>query len=279
MSPYAFRRFPREPFTGTNSRKPVEGVEGSSMGFKHDHFSSVASEYADFRPHYPRDLFTWLATLPTRHALAWDAGTGNGQAAIELPSSFERVIATDPSPTQIAAATTHPRIEYRVAAAESSGLETGSADLITVAQALHWFDLDAFYREATRVMAPGGCIAVWTYGIFHCDQPDIDRELQRFYTEEAGPFWPPNRRLVETGYRTIPFPFTEMAVPSFRMEAEWGLMALLGYIGTWSAVTRLREAIGSDPIEKLSRELAPMWGDPNQRRVIGWPLSVRAGRL
>lgn len=128
-------------------------------------------------------------------------------------------------------------------------------------------------------MAPGGCIAVWTYGIFHCDQPDIDRELQRFYTEEAGPYWPPNRRLVETGYRTIPFPFTEMAVPSFRMEAEWGLMALLGYIGTWSAVTRLREAIGSDPIEKLSRELAPMWGDPNQRRVIGWPLSVRAGRL
>ncbi len=247
------------------------------MAFTHDHFSAVASQYADFRPRYPVGLFAWLASLPQRHALAWDAGTGNGQAAHELPGYFERVIASDASASQIASAPPHPRIEYRVAAAESSGIASGTVDLVTVAQALHWFELEAFFAEAARVMAPDGIIAVWTYSILHCEDRDIDRVLRQFYVEEAGPWWPANRRLVETGYRTIPFPFSERAAPSFSMIAEWNLAALLGYIGTWSAVTRLREATGSDPIEKLAAQLKPVWGNPALPRAISWPLSMRVG--
>lgn len=247
------------------------------MKFPSDHFSALASQYAEFRPCYPAGLFAWLATLPQRHLLAWDVGTGNGQAALELPRYFERVIASDPSASQIASAPPHRRIEYRIASAKSSGIESSTVDLITVAQALHWFDLEAFFDEARRVMAPGGFIAVWTYGILHCDDSDINRVLRRFYDQEAGPWWPANRRLVETGYRTIPFPFSELAAPGFSMLAEWNLAALLGYVATWSAVTRHREATDSDPIEKLAAQLKPVWGNARLPRTIRWPLSMRVG--
>ena len=209
---------------------------------------------------------------------AWDCATGSGQAAVGLASRFERVIATDASAAQIAAAARHPRVEYHVAPAEASGLESGSVDLATVAQALHWLDRSAFYAEVRRVLRPDGFVAVWTYGHPTLDEARADEALRRFYSETVGPFWPPERVLVDAGYRTLDFPFAEVAPPAFEMKTQWSLSALLGYVGTWSSTTRFRETHGTDPVVALARELAPAWGDPETRRRITWPLALRVGR-
>jgi SAM-dependent methyltransferase len=243
-----------------------------------DHFSGVASAYAEYRPLYPDSLFDWLAGLSARHELAWDCATGSGQAAVALALRFERVIATDASAGQIAAATRHPRVEYRVAPAEASGLDSASVDLVTVAQALHWFDLPAFYAEARRVLRRDGVLAGWTYGHPTIDEPRADAALKHFYSEVVGPYWPKERALVDARYRTIDFPFPEVAAPSFEMETRWTLALLLGYVATWSAVTRFRAARGEDPVGKLGEALELSWGDPEKRRRIVWPLALRVSQ-
>ena len=244
-----------------------------------DHFSAVASNYAEYRPRYPDSLFDWLAGLPAHRETAWDCATGSGQAAVALASRFERVIATDASAGQIAAATPHPRVEYRVAPAEASSLDPASVDLVTVAQALHWFDRPAFYAEARRVLRPDGVVAAWTYGHPSIDEPRADAALQRFYSETVGPYWPTERALVDAGYRTIDFPFNEVAPPFFEMETRWTLDFLVGYVATWSAVTRFRAATGEDPLPAFAEALEPAWGDPQLVRRITWPLALKVGRL
>ena len=243
-----------------------------------DHFTSVAADYASFRPTYPAALFAWLADIVPGRALAWDCAAGSGQASRGLAAHFERVIATDASAAQIAAAASHPRVEYRVAPAEASGLPDGVVDLVTVAQALHWFDLDRFYAEARRVLKPGGVLAVWTYGVLSVAGEAVDARARAFYRETVGPYWPPERRHVESGYRTLPFPFAELETPAFRMEASWSLPELLGYFRSWSATARYLAERGHDPVEALAAELASLWGSPSDRRTITWPLALRAGR-
>ncbi len=243
-----------------------------------DHFAPLATDYASFRPTYPAGLFAWLAEVSPGGALAWDCAAGSGQASLDLARRFRRVIASDASEAQIAAAPHHPNVEYRVAPAESSGLADASVDLITVAQALHWFDLERFYAEARRVLAPDGVLAAWTYGVLHVAGEEIDRAVQTFYADTVGPYWPPERSLVESGYRTLPFPFAELSPPSFIMESEWNLAQLLGYFRSWSATGRFIAARGHDPVTELERMLAPLWGDPALCRRVSWPLSVRAGR-
>ena len=243
-----------------------------------DHFSRLAPAYASCRPHYPESLFDHLAGLVRRHDLAWDCAAGSGQAAIPLARRFKRVLATDISAAMLGQAAPTPGVEYRVAPAEASGLGDASADLVTVAQALHWLDQERFYREAVRVLAPGGVLAVWTYGNQQLDDPLLDQVLRRFYHEIVGPFWPPERRHVESGYRTLSFPFPELGAPPLAMEEFWSLTQLLGYVGTWSATQRFREAEGHDPLGQLGEDLARHWGDPSLARRIRWPLSLRAGR-
>ena len=235
-----------------------------------DHFSRVATDYASYRPRYPEDLFIWLAGLPARRELAWDCAAGSGQATVGLLPHFLRIVATDASAALLASAPADSRIEYRVAPAE--------ADLITVAQAAHWFNLPAFYREADRVLAPGGALALWTYGVYHLEEPALDRLLQHFYADIVGPYWPPERRLVESGYRTMAFPFEEITPPAFAMTADWRLPELLGYLRTWSATTRCREATGRDPVEALAPEVEALWGPVDAARRVTWPLALRVGR-
>ncbi len=243
-----------------------------------DHFSNVAGRYADFRPHYPDELFRYLATLVPRDTTVWDCAAGNGQATRGLAPYFGHVIATDASAEQIAAAATVSRAEFRVALAEDSGLPDASVGLVTVAQALHWFDLPRFYAEVKRVLQPGGVLAVWAYGVNRVEGDSVDTVVHDFYGNLLGPHWPPSRQLIESGYRTLPFPFDEISTPCFRMEARWPLERLLGYFSTWSATNRYIKATGENPLPALSKKLAPLWGDVNASRLVAWPLTLRVGR-
>ena len=242
-----------------------------------DHFSARAAGYAAYRPSYPAALFEWLAELSPGREAAWDCATGSGQAALGLAPYFRRVVATDASVSQLAHAKAAAGIEYRVAPAESSGLPDRSVDLVTVAQALHWLDRPRFYAEVGRVLRPGGLLACWMYNLIEVTA-EFDRLVGRFYTEVVGPFWPGNRVLVDQGYRTVEFPSPELAPPRFEMTEEWTLDHVVGYLGTWSAVTRYLEAKGHDPVALIVPELKAVWGDPGRTRTVRWPLSLRVAR-
>jgi SAM-dependent methyltransferase len=248
-----------------------------SQPFK-DHFSGVAGRYADFRPHYPAALFDYLATIVPGTSTVWDCAAGSGQATLDLAARFEKVIATDASREQIASAKLHPKVKYRVAPAEQSGLPDGSVSLVTVAQALHWFDLERFYAEVRRVLKPGGVLAVWAYGITQVEDETVNQLAQDFYANVVGDYWPPERKLVEDSYRSISFPFAEISPPFFQMEAQWTMHQLLGYFGTWSATNRFIKAMGFNPLEPLAAGLSRVWGDVNLPRSVTWPLALRVGR-
>jgi SAM-dependent methyltransferase len=243
-----------------------------------DHFSDISAAYAAFRPRYPDALFDLLAAAAPAREAAWDCGTGSGQAALGLARHFARVFATDASDAQIAHATLHPRVTYRVAPADASGLEDRSVDLVAAAQAVHWFDRPRFWAETRRVLRPSGVVAIWTYWFFSI-APELDAIVQRFYKHTVGPFWPPERRLTEDRYRTIEFPFTEFTVPEFTIEQRLTLEDVAGYIRTWSATRAFVQQHGRDPVETLVAELAPLWGDPRTPRLARWPVAVRAGRI
>ncbi len=247
------------------------------MGFK-DHFSRLATAYSEYRPTYPPALFDYLANQCTARRRAWDCACGTGQATLALAEHFDCVIATDASPQQLAAAPQSDKVTYRVAPAEDSGIESGTVNLVTVAQALHWFDLDAFYREVRRVLVPAGLLAVWTYGALHLEDGKAEDLIQEFYHDIVGPYWPPERSIVESGYRTLPFPFGALTPPAFNMQADWDLARLLGYLGTWSATSRYVDDRHVDPVAALADRLAPGWGDPGRVRRVTWPLALRVGR-
>lgn len=248
----------------------------SRMTFR-DHFSAQSADYAAHRPGYPDALLDWVAALAPARDAAWDCGTGSGQAAVALAERFAVVHATDASAAQLAHARPHPRVRYAVAPAEASGLPGASVDLVTVAQALHWFDLDRFWAEARRVLRPGGALAAWTYGDVRTGDPALDRRLHHFTHEAMGPWWPPERALVDSGYRTIAFPFREADAPPVTLDLRWTLAELVGYLRSWSSVARHTAARAADPVAPLERELAALWGDPAEPRRIEWPMAVRAG--
>jgi SAM-dependent methyltransferase len=243
-----------------------------------DYFSDQAEEYARYRPRYPAELFAYLASTTTDRHLAWDCATGNGQVAVPLAAYFDRVVATDISSAQIEHARRHERVEYRVAPAEASGLGPATANLIVVAQALHWLDLGAFYRETERVLAPGGVLAVSSYGSASVDDPRLSALFAHFEWTTLGAYWPPRRALVGEKLRELPFPFPELAVPEFRLEARWTLAELVGYARSWSATARYVARHGRDPTPGLEASLLEAWGEPDRRRLIRWPFVVRVGR-
>ncbi len=246
-------------------------------GFK-DHFSTASERYAAFRPDYPASLYAWLAGLCGERQTAWDCATGSGQAALGLAQHFKQIVATDASAEQIRHAVPHAGIDYRVAPAEASGLADASVDLVTVAQAAHWFDLPRFYAEAKRVLKPRGALALWGYGRMVLPAA-LDAPFLRFYTETVGPYWPPERALIDDGYQSLAFPFETIAAPPFAIRVEWTLPRLIAYLSTWSAVKRYQAAHGEDPLPALQAELAPLWGEPDRARQLDWPLFLRAGLM
>lgn len=242
-----------------------------------DHFSRQAPDYAKYRPDYPEALFSWLADRAPGNELAWDVGCGSGQAAVPLAAHFQRIVATDLSIAQIGQARPHPHVEYRAAPCDASGLPDASCDLVTVAQAIHWFDFERFYAEVRRVLKPGGLVAAWTYTLLR-SEPAINAEIEAFYADTLQPWWPPQRRWVEQGYSGMPFPFAAVTpAPIFAIRRQWMLADLVNYIGTWSAVQRCIAATGVDPTHQLFARLRPHWGDPASSHEIVWPIALLAG--
>jgi SAM-dependent methyltransferase len=241
-----------------------------------DHFGAAARSYASYRPHYPAALFEWLRSVTAGGERAWDCGTGSGQAAVALAACFTEVVASDPSIGQLANAAPAPGLTYVAMTAEQAALRAGCIDLVTVAQALHWFDHARFFAEVDRVLRPGGVLAVWSYGLITVD-PLVDVHVGHLYREVLGPDWPSERSLVDSGYAGITLPYAELSTPGVAMEAVWSLAQLGGYLSSWSALGRHRARTGSDPLPAFRRDVADAWG-PAATRRIRWPLVVRAGR-
>ena len=242
-----------------------------------DYFSTASRAYAAFRPSYPDALIRFVATAAPARDLAWDCATGSGQAAVPLAQWFHRVVATDASAAQLEHARSSSRVEYRIAPDAASGLEAASVDLVTVAQALHWLDLEAFYPEVRRVLKPNGALAVWCYARCRVG-PEIDRVIDWFYEDRVGRYWPPERAHVEAGYRDLPFPFEELPSGTWAMTATLTREELIGYCGTWSSVAVARRAERADPIPELEPRLAKVWPQASARRTVTWPLTLRIGR-
>ena len=241
-----------------------------------DHFSGEPANYQKYRPQYPHSLFQWLASSTQSNDLAWDCATGNGQAAVSLSTHFQQVIATDGSQQQIESAMVRPNVHYAVARETCAEIGDATVDLITVAQALHWFDTSVFFKEADRVLRPGGLLAVWSYNLLKIESA-IDDLLSRFYYETLGAYWPAERRLVEQGYESISMPFTPFESPDFEMIQHWRREHLLGYLSTWSAVKRYRENHADDPFAELADKLSALWPE-NEVLTVRWPLTVRTTR-
>ena len=247
------------------------------MGFR-DHFSAQSSLYAAFRPTYPQDLAAFLADQAPGRDLAWDVATGQGQAARLLSAQFRQVLATDASAAQLASAEPCPRVEFRQAEAAHSGLPDSGCDLVTVAQAAHWFDIDKFYAEVRRVLRPRGVIAIWGYVLLKTGNADIDKLLQSFQDETVGPYWPAGREILDARYATLPFPFERIDAPPFVMRARWTRQDLLGYVSSWSAVARYRQQAGADPLPSFEDEMRRAWPD-GRAYDIEWPLYLLVGRV
>lgn len=241
-----------------------------------DLFSVQAKDYAQYRPKYPSTLFQYLANLPIEKNTVWDAGTGNGQAAAELSSFFHQVKATDPSEKQISEAVKKPNIIYLVEKAESPSFPE-KVNLITVAQAFHWFKHDEFANACLKVAAPNAHLAVWTYAISTVT-PEIDKEVDALYSGLLGPYWEKERKYVETGYRSIHMPFAEINVPEFKLHAEWSLDQYLGYFKTWSALQTYLKSGSMTEVEKCFQKISEAWGKA-ERRMVRWPLGLRVWKI
>jgi len=253
-------------------------MSANDSSFK-DHFSGHAANYATARPHYPAALFDWLAQRCAEHKLAWDAGCGNGQASHALAARFEQVYASDPSAEQIAVAEPASNIRYVVEAAERCGLDDVSTDLVCVAQAMHWFDVQRFQAEVRRVLKPDGVFAAWTYAQSRVT-PAIDLAFDRLHDELLESWWPAERDHVINHYRHLPFAFERVEdVPHFEMRCDWTLPQYASYLRSWSACQRYLRATGNDAIALIGVALSAAWGDPAHIRPVTWPLTVHVGRV
>lgn len=242
-----------------------------------DHFSTQSDIYRLARPTYPDELFAYLSSLCQNHDSCWDAGTGNGQAAVSLSTYFKQVIATDPSAEQIKNAIATDGVEYVVAPAEQSGLPDASANLITAATAAHWFNHDLFYAEAQRVAKPNAILALWTYSSATIT-PEINELMERFMYTYLYDYWPDGRWYVRQQYSTLPFPLPKISTPDFHCNMQWNKQQWLAYVCSWSAYTRHRQQTGTDALVELLPRLNKLWNDI-EVKTVRWPLHLLCTRL
>jgi len=243
-----------------------------------DHFSSVSAAYSAFRPRYPAALIDYFASLAPRRRIAWDCGAGSGQATADIARRFEFVVATDLSADQLARASKGSGIGWAACAAERTAIRSSTIDAVAVAQALHWFAHDAFYAEVKRVASgPDAAVVAWTYAAPRMEG-DVGEVLRRFMFEDIGSYWPPERKYVDSEYRTIPFPFERIHAPPFSLENDWTLQQIVGYMRSMSATARYMKANGVDPVVAVGEELLALWQDDAPRRIV-WPVIVLAGRV
>lgn len=248
------------------------------MKFK-DLFSDRAALYAKYRPTYPKELFEYLNSLCSKHECAWDCGTGNGQSAVSLASYFKKVIATDPSQKQLENAKQLSNIEYRSGTAENAPIDDSSIDLVCVAQAIHWFDHEKFYKEVYRVIKPsGGTIGIWAYGLLSINS-ELDSLIADFYENIVGGFWQKERRYIDQKLLTLPFPFEENLAPNFKMQTSWNLDQLCAYFETWSATQAFIKDKGYNPVTDLKEKLTSFWKAPRDAKTISFDLHARFGNV
>jgi SAM-dependent methyltransferase len=241
-----------------------------------DHFSGHSEKYAQSRPRYPAEIYAYLASIAPACSLAWDCGTGSGQAALGLAKHFDNVYATDASAEQISHAYPHEKVKYQAEPAEHVSLKDSSVDLVTVAVAIHWFNFDEFYREVKRVLKPEGVLAAWTYSLTQIS-PEIDGLIRQYYAEILNSYWPERIHYLEEKYETLPFPFEEVTPPPFTMEIHWNLFQLAGFLDSWSATQRYKAQIGQHPLELIWDKLLAAWGNEKETRLVRWPLYFRIG--
>lgn len=240
-------------------------------------FSSASDAYKQFRPDYPQSLYQYLADLAPAKELVWDCGCGNGQASVALAEHFWQVKASDVSREQIAEAEPRANILYTVSPADVIDAKDNSVDLVTVAQAIHWFNHSKFFAEVDRVLKPGGVLAIWGYQLLYSDSP-LDALIVKLHTDLVGPYWPKGRELLDEGYTRIPFPYPRLATPPFEMRCRWQLPHLLGYLNTWSAVKAYEKQHRQNPVTLLWDDIVTAWGDDTQSRDVYWPLILYVGQ-
>jgi SAM-dependent methyltransferase len=241
-----------------------------------DLFSLHAKNYGKFRPTYPLDLYWFIYKHTKSYEVVWDCATGNGQAAVELAKQFSKVYATDISENQLANAPDITNIHYSISSAEETTFADHSFDLITIAQAAHWLNLELFYQEVKRVIKPNGTLAIWGYGLVNINS-SIDEHIHHFYKQVIGSYWDSERKLIDDHYRTLLFPFEEIQSPDFQFSFDWTIDELYGYLTTWSSVQKFIRANNHNPVEDLVQMLRPLWISGKMK--ITFPLFLRLGKV
>ena len=242
-----------------------------------DNFSLQSENYAKYRPAYPADFFSYLNTEIPNKQNAWDCGTGNGQVAYELAKTFDNVYATDNSQSQIKHALQADNIVYSVQPAEVTNFAKDQFDLIVIAQAIHWFDFEKFYKEVRRTAKANAIICILGYGRIEISKP-IDQIITYFYQNVIGSYWDKERKYIDDNYTTIPFPFQEIRTPTFVNKIQWPLEHLIGYLNTWSAVRHFIKQNGYNPIDQLKKDIEKYW-DKGQTKEVLFPLLIRMGQI
>ncbi|MFT3909540.1 MAG: class I SAM-dependent methyltransferase [Ferruginibacter sp.] len=242
-----------------------------------DNFSAQSESYAKHRPVYPKELFAYILSFVPQKILAWDCATGNGQTAAVLCKYFEKVHATDISKKQIEHAITANNITYAIEPAEQTSLENNTVNLVTVSQALHWFEFDKFYKEVNRVSKQEGIIAVWTYNLLRID-PITDKIIHHYHFDTLGAYWDKERAYVNDNYANIPFPFKTITTPEFSIKVKWNLKDLEGYLNTWSALQKFISVNNFSPVDGLIKEIQQNW-PAGEERQVEFPLTLKLGRL
>jgi len=240
-----------------------------------DNFSVQSAGYAQFRPTYPNELYDFLFSLLNGQQTAWDCATGNGQVARELARHFSEVFATDISQNRLSHAVQKENISYLLQSSDKSSFADDTFDLITVAQAIHWFDFDAFYAEVKRTLKPFGVFAAFGYGVMQINE-ELDIIIHKLYKTILGPYWDAERRYIDQGYHTLPFPFQELPVPELSIKTSWNFEQLTGYLNTWSALQHYKKANDSNPLDLVLPDLALAWGKGNKE--VTFPILMRVGR-